>query len=130
MIAAALLGTLALHGADACERRLLGRRTAWDVRAMGKRLFGSAEAGVALRFIYGTSLGVAQLRLRIPPLLFGPAIAATELFALPRSGATRPLRKWSRAEIPLLFAHATVFALAVAVADRAVSRSRAALARG
>jgi hypothetical protein len=122
VIGPALLGTLALHGADALERRLLGRRPAWDVRAMGIRLFGRPGVGIVLRWIYGPSLGMVQTRWRIPPLLYGPLIAAAELVAMPRVGATPPLRRWQRPEIPLLFVHATAFALAVAAADRFARR--------
>jgi hypothetical protein len=122
VIAAGLLGTLALHGADALERRLLGRRSVWDVRAMGKRLFGSPGAGIALRWIYGPSLALLQRRWRIPPLVFGPSIAAAELVAMPLLGATPPLRRWRRPEIPLLFVHATAFALAVAAVHRFARR--------
>lgn len=113
MIRAAILATLALRGFDALERRMLGHRPAYDVDAMGMRLFGSARAGRALRWIYGPTLAAIQKRLRLPPLLFGPAIALGELLAMPRLGATAPPRKWKRGEVPLLFAHATAFALAV-----------------
>jgi hypothetical protein len=110
---APLLATLALRGFDALERKLLGHRPAYDVDAMGKRLFGRARAGRALRWIYGPTLAVIQKRLRLSPLLFGPAIALGELVAMPRLGATPPARKWKRGEVPLLFAHATAFALTV-----------------
>jgi hypothetical protein len=113
MIGAALLATLSLHGVDALERRLLGRRPPYDVSAMGKRLFGSARAGTALRWVYGPTLAIVQKKLRLPPLLFGPAIALGELVAMPRVGATPPARKWRPGEVPLLFAHATAFALLV-----------------
>ena len=113
MIRAALLATLALRVADALERNLLGRPPIYDVDAMGRRLFGSARAGRTLRWVYGPALAVTQTTLRLPPLFFGPAIALAELLAMPRVGATPPVRRWRRAEVPLLFAHATFFALAV-----------------
>jgi len=113
MIGAAVLATFALRGVDAVERSLLGHRPAYDVNAMGKRLFGSARAGRALRWMYGPTLAIVQKKLRLPPLLFGPAIALGELLAMPRVGATPPIRKWRRGEVPLLFAHATAFALLV-----------------
>jgi hypothetical protein len=113
VIAAAVLGTLALHGADALERKLLGRKPAYDAGAMGKRLFGSARAGIALRWIYGPALAALQGKLRLPPLIFGPAVALAELLAFPPLGATPPIRRWRREEVPLLFAHATAFALTV-----------------
>ena len=120
LIAAALLGTLALHAADAIERKLLGRRPAYDAGTMGKRLFGSAPAGVALRWVYGPGLAVLQEELKLRAWIFGPAIALGELLALPRLGATPPIRRWRRGELLTLFAHATAFALVV----RAVGRSK------
>jgi hypothetical protein len=113
VIRTALLATLALCAFDALERKALGHRPAYDVDRMGKRLFGSARAGRTLRWLYGPALAVAQKKLRLPPLLFGPAVALGELVAMPRVGATPPPRKWGRGEVPLLFAHATAFALAV-----------------
>ena len=113
MIGAALLATFSLQGADALERRLLGHRPVYDVGAMGRRLFGSARAGSALRWIYGPALAIVQKKLRLPPLLFGPAIALVELVAMPRVGATPPVRRWRRGEVPMLVAHATTFAFLV-----------------
>jgi hypothetical protein len=113
MIRSAVLATLALSVADVLERKWLGHRPAYDVDAMGRRLFGSARAGTALRWIYGPSLAVIQKKLRLPPLLFGPAIALGELLVMPRVGATPKVQKWRTGEVPLLFAHATAFALAV-----------------
>jgi hypothetical protein len=130
MIRTALLATLALLGADAIERRILGRRPAYDVDEMGRRLLGSAGAGRALRWIYGPALAVAQQKLRLPPLLFGPAIALGELFAMPRSGATPPVREWRRGDVGLLFAHATAFSLIVHLVQPRACGSRHRTARG
>jgi hypothetical protein len=80
---------------------------------MGKRLFGSERAGRAMRWAYGPTMAWLQTRLGIPALVFGPLVAAGELVAMPRAGATPPPRKWRKREVPLLFAHATAFALAV-----------------
>ena len=113
MIRTALLATLALPAFDAVERKVLGHRPAYDVEKMGKRLFGNPRAGRALRWLYGPAMAFAQKKLRAPPLLFGPLIALGELVAMPRVGATPPPRKWRRGDVPLLFAHATAFALAV-----------------
>ena len=115
MIRTALLATFALRGFDVLERKLLGHRPAYDVDRIGKRLFGSARAGRALRWVYGPALALAQKKLKVPPLLFGPAIALGELIAMPRVRATPPPRKWRRGEVPLLFAHATAFAAAVSM---------------
>jgi hypothetical protein len=113
MIRKALLATALLAAFDGIERRLLGHRPAYDVERMGRRLFGSARTGRALRWAYGPTLAFLQTRLRIPPLLFGPLVAAGELYAMPRAGATPNPRKWPEGEVPLLFAHSTAFALAV-----------------
>ena len=116
-----LLATLLLEGADVVERRWLGHRPAYDTRRMGKRLFGSERAGEALRWIYGPALAAVQRWTRLPARLFGPLVAAGELVALPLTGATPPVRKWKRGEVPLLFAHATAFALTAALLNRRAS---------
>ena len=113
MIRKALLATALLATFDAVERRFLGHRPAYDVDRMGRRLFGSARKGRALRWAYGPAMAFLQTRLRIPALLFGPLVAAAELYAMPRVGATPRPGKWHEGEVPLLFAHSTAFALAV-----------------
>ncbi|HUJ28774.1 MAG TPA: hypothetical protein VLW85_22290 [Myxococcales bacterium] len=99
----ALLPTLLLGFG---ERALLGHRPVYDVDRMGLR---------PLRWIYGPALALIQRKLRAPWLLFGPAVAAFELYALPRLGLTPKPRRWPKGEVPLLFAHATLFALAAEV---------------
>lgn len=111
MIRAALVATLALSALDALERRVLGHPPTYDVSRMGRRVFGSARAGKAARWVYGPVLAITQRKLRIPPLIFGPLVAAAELVAMPRTGATPPPRSWPQGEVPLLFAHATAFSL-------------------
>jgi hypothetical protein len=113
MIRKALLATALLAAFDAVERRLLGHRPAYDVNRIGRRLFGTARKGWALRCAYGPAMAWAQTRLRIPALIFGPLVAAGELYAMPRVGATPSPRKWGKGELPLLFAHSTAFAVAV-----------------
>jgi hypothetical protein len=113
MIGAALIATGSLRGFDAIERQLLGGPPAYDVSAMGKRLFGNARAGSALRWAYGPALAYVQKKLRIPGLLFGPVVALGELVAMPALGATPPVRRWRRGEVAMLFVHATAFALLV-----------------
>jgi hypothetical protein len=89
---------------------------------MGKRLFGSAPAGIALRWVYGPALAMLQEELGLRPWVFGPAIALGELLAFPRLGATPRISRWRRGELLTLFAHATSFALVVrALAPRAKS---------
>lgn len=109
----ALLATLLLRGADSIERKWLGHRPPFHTAKLGQRLFGSARAGEAMRWVYGPSLALLQGWLGVPALVFGPAVACLELVALPLSGATPQLRRWKRGEIPLLFAHATAFAALV-----------------
>ena len=113
MIRKALLATALLAVFDALELRLLGHPPAYDVNRMGRRLFGSPGKGWALRWSYGPAMALVQTRLRLPALVFGPLVAAAELYAMPRLGATPRPRKWARGEVPLLFAHSTAFALAV-----------------
>lgn len=113
MIRKALLATALLAVFDALELRLLGHPPAYDVSRMGRRLFGSARKGRTLRWAYGPALAWVQTRLRLPALMFGPLVAAAELYAMPGVGATPPPRKWPKGEVPLLFAHSTAFALAV-----------------
>jgi hypothetical protein len=122
VIAEAVLGTLTLHGADALERKLLGRKPAYDAGAIGERLFDSARAGIALRWVYGPALATLERKLRVSPLIFGPAIALGELLVLPRFGATPRIGRWRRKEVVLLFAHATAFALAVHAVRRWAER--------
>lgn len=113
MIRKALLATALLAAFDAVERRLLGHRPAYDVDRIGRRLFGSARKGWAMRCAYAPAMAFAQTRLGIPALMFGPLLATAELYAMPRLGATSPVRKWPKGEVPLLFAHSTAFAVSV-----------------
>jgi hypothetical protein len=104
---------LALQAADLLERRLLRHKPVYATSRMGERLFGNALAGEALRFVYAPLMAFLKRRTKLPALVFGPLVAAFELVAMPLVGATPPVRKWRKGEVPLLFAHATAFALAV-----------------
>ena len=83
-----------------------------------------------LRWTYGPALGIVygalRSRLRVPALAFGVAIATAELVAMPRLGATPPLRG---REAIALFLHAAAFAVAaeatLSQAGRSASRSAA-----
>ena len=83
-----------------------------------------------LRWTYGPALGIAygalRSRFRMPALAFGAALATAELLAMPRLGATPPVRG---KEAIALFLHAAAFAVvaeaALAQAERSASRSAA-----
>ena len=142
-LVAGLAGTAALGRFEWLERLVLGREPAYAPAAISKRLFGSRRYGPLLRWTYGPALGIAYgavdalgARTRdvasvprrwIRPLVFGAAVGAAELVALPRIGATPRLRA---PEVVALFLHACAFALATAAAldQTARSASRSALA--
>ena len=94
MIRKALLATLVLEASDRLERKLLGRPPVFDVDKNHLR---------AVRYLYTPALTWLQRKLRAPWFLFGPAVALLELAAMP---------KWRKRDVPLLFAHSTLFALA------------------
>ena len=75
-------------------------------------MLGDESLTPLLRWGYATLMAKVMRRYRVHPLLFGPAVALAELFLLPIVGATPKVKKWPRGEVPLLFAHATSFALA------------------
>ena len=104
---------VALGVMDVVERRFLRRKPTYATSRMGERLFGSALAGDAMRLVYAPAMAWLKRRTKLPALVFGPLVAAFELVAMPLVGATPPVRKWRRGEVPWLFVHATAFALAV-----------------
>jgi hypothetical protein len=115
------------------ERALLGRPPVFDPVLIADRLFGKPELGPLMRWGYASFLALVQRKLRMRPLLYGPLVALTELLVLPRIGAVPPIKRWPKGDLPLLFAHATVFALANGAAaakrleaDRAPATARAA----
>lgn len=95
-----------LSALDFAERRVLGRRPVYDPQ----RMFGDV-AGPLVRLAYAPSIAWLKRKTKLPALVFGPLVALFELVAMPLVGATPPVRKWRRGEVPLLFAHATAFAL-------------------
>src|SRR5207302_4214761 len=125
-----LAATTALGRFEWLERLFLGREPSYAPARVAKRLFGSRRFGPLLRWTYGPALGVAygalRSRVRIPALAFGGAIATAELLAMPRLGATAPLRG---REAIALFVHTAVFAVAaeaaLSQAGRSASRSAA-----
>ena len=90
----ALLATAVLEASDRVERKLLGRPPVFDVDKNHLR---------PLRYLYTPALTWLQKKLRAPWWAFGPAVALLELAAFP---------KWRKRDVPLLFAHSTLFALA------------------
>lgn len=89
--------------------------------------------GLALRWLYGPSLGAVYAIARSSLLPFSPAAGASlgiaiylfELVAMPAVGATRALSRWPRQEVGLLAAHTLVFGLATAAAFDGFSRRSA-----
>jgi hypothetical protein len=94
------------------ERALLKRRPVFDPGKIARRLLGDESLAPLLRWGYATALARVQRRFRVHPLVFGPAVALCELLLMPAVGATPKVKRWPRGEVPLLFAHATSFALA------------------
>src|SRR5207302_6178311 len=129
-LAAGVAATAALGRFEWLERLLLGREPSYAPARVAERLFGSRRFGPLLRWTYGPALGVAygalRSRVRIPALAFGGAIATAELLAMPRLGATPPLRG---REAIALFVHTAAFAVAaeaaLSQAGRSASRSAA-----
>jgi hypothetical protein len=123
-LASGVAATAALGGYERLERALLGREPPYAPAAVAKRLLGDRRYGLVLRWLYGPALGVLygalRSRWRIPPLAFGAVLAATELVAMPRVGATPEL---DRRETIALFAHACAFALAAGLALDQAARS-------
>ena len=114
MIRTALLATLGLRGFDALERNLLGHRPAYDVDTMGKRLFGSARAGQGAALDLRTDAGGdPEAAPAAPPCCSARRSRWGSWWRCRGSAPPPPARKWKRGEVPLLFAHATAFALAV-----------------
>ena len=130
-LASGIVATAALGRYERLERALLGREPAYAPAAVARRVLGNRRYGPLLRWLYGPALGVVygalRSRWRLPSLAFGAAVAAAELLAMPRLGATPPLRV---REMVALFAHASAFAVAAEIAlDQAArSTSRSAVA--
>ena len=127
-----IAATAALGRYERLERALLGREPAYAPAAVARRVLGDRRYGPLLRWLYGPALGVVygalRSRWRLPPFAFGGAVAAAELLAMPRLGATPPLRG---REVVALVAHASAFALAAEIAldqaGRSASRSAVAV---
>ena len=102
---------LLLEALDLAERRILGH----DPVYAPERMYGGL--GRVLRIAYAPAVAWMKRRTGLPALVFGPLLAAVELVAMPLAGATPKVRKWRKGEVPLLFAHATAFALLGALGD-------------
>lgn len=141
-LVAGLAGTAVEGGLTALERRWRGRPALSDPDRMAGRLarrllgrsLGRRErrlAGALLRLSYGAGLAVALApvvtRARHRPLAgaaMGALIWSFELVALPLSGATPPLRRWSREELWTNLLNASVYGVVVAEALDRARRSR------
>ncbi len=137
--AAGAFGTVALSvAADPLARFLLGREAVYSptriarraplVRELAKRI-GARRAGRALRWAYGPGLAAAYglVRSRASsakrrgPSLAGALVLASavygfERFALPLTGATKPLDRWPKSDRLLLPLHTLTFGLATEIA--------------
>lgn len=125
-------GTLALSLAEIVERRALGRRAVYDpcvmarawpvTRSLATKL-GARPLGLAMRWVYGPTLGAifgvwrraARRRRPARGVALGAAIYCSELALLPRIGATPPLRSWPRGDVVTLALHTLVFGGATAL---------------
>jgi len=123
-LTAGVAATAALGRFESLERLLLGREPSYAPARVAQRLFGSRHFGPLLRWTYGPALGVAygalRSRISVPALAFGAAIATVELLAMPRVGATPPIRG---REAIALFLHAVAFAVAAEAALSQAARS-------
>ena len=128
-------GCLLLGLSDRIERAALGRRPVYAPERVAARLLGrrSGADGLAgvMRWGYGVGLGVLQALPARPrrfswtaALGLAGAVFGFELWAMPRVGATPPLRRWPRREIATLGAHTVVFGLATEAARAALLRAR------
>lgn len=115
-------GALALAPMDVVERRLLGRRPAFDLllvtRRLGARVLGRrprrrlvSGAEWLLRLGYGASLGALLSVARLGTVMGSCVIAGLEMLAMPAAGATPPVNIWSRRERWLLVGHVAVFVM-------------------
>jgi hypothetical protein len=120
-----------------------GRSPVFDPERMADRLLartigrhpshrGARACGMAMRLGYGPAWGVvwALVRrlhrptLRVSTLQLAAVIFGFELAALPRVGATPPLRQWPRLEIVLDAGNAAVFALVASAVLAAMGPAR------
>jgi hypothetical protein len=132
-MASAVLGLTALRLVEPLERAVVGRRPVYHPERMVARwlpalrrrpaLLGATAA--ALRFGYAFTLarGLALARSRLPRsrllagLTGGLIVSMLEAALLPATGATPRLRRWRRAELPMLAVHAAAFCLAASTED-------------
>jgi hypothetical protein len=122
-------GALALAPTDAVMRAALGRHPAFDLalvtRRLAVRLTGRrpgrrfvARAEWPLRLAYGAALGALLSAAGVSALTATGLLTGAEMLAMPRAGATRPVRFWSTEERWLLLAHAAAFVLVTRAIER------------
>jgi len=123
-LAVGIAATAALGRFEPLERLLLGREPSYAPGRVAQRVLGIRRFGPLLRWTYGPALavvyGALRSRFHVPALAFGAAIAAAELVAMPRLGATPALRG---REAIVLFLHTAAFAVAAEAALRQAGRS-------
>lgn len=123
LLFAAFAGTAALTAFERLEWRILGRKPLYAPERIARRLFSNGKLGPLLRFTYGPTVGAVLGLAGAPPLVFAVALALAELWFLPRSGATVPLRRWPASETAALFVHTAAFSLATSAVLRQLPRS-------
>jgi hypothetical protein len=140
-VVAGAVGTLALSALEPFRNALLGHTPPYAVRPLltrGVRRWGGPRlsarqallSGLALRWVYGPSLGAlyATLRSRWPAsarlggLTLGAGVGLFERIAFPLLRVTPPPRTWSRGEKVLLGLQVLLFGV---VTEAVLSRGSA-----
>jgi hypothetical protein len=143
-----VVGTAALALLERVRDRRLGRPPVYAPSHLVRHLLASTADvvpqkstavrwGRLARWVYGPTLGVAYAvaQRRLPGsvplrgLLFGAAVCAWELAALPAVGATPALKRWPPGQVGWLVVQTVTFGVATALAMAAQDReSRSAIA--
>jgi hypothetical protein len=123
-----LLGLVALRVVEPLECAVVGRRPVYHPARMVARwlpalrrrptLLGATAAALRFGYAFALARGLALARSRLPRsrllagLTGGLLVSMFEAAVLPATGATPRLRRWRRAELPMLAVHAATFCLA------------------
>jgi hypothetical protein len=142
-IAAGAVGTLALGGFALLRNAALGHAPPYSSRRLAARLVGRVSHrrvspraalawSLAMRFMYGPSIGLAWTRIRevlpssplLRGVLLGAGVWAFELLSFPTLRVTASPRTWTRAEHAFLLAQTCLFGLVTEWGLRRASFSR------